>query len=86
MASVAIGALVILAGSDGSTEIGSLPVFALCGALAFAINWVAFVPANIAQTEDYYDLTGSLTYLSCTAVSPSPTRSGARTAARRSPA
>jgi steroid 5-alpha reductase family enzyme len=32
--------------------------------LAFAINWAAFVPANIAKTERYYDLTGSLTYLS----------------------
>ena len=35
-----------------------LPVFALCGALAFAVNWAAFIPAAIKQTEHYYDLTG----------------------------
>ena len=68
MASVAVGALVILAGSDGSVEIGSLAVFAVCGVLAYVINWIAFVPANIAKTEHYYDLTGSLTYLSLTGV------------------
>tara|TARA_Y100000385_G_scaffold205122_1_gene212485 strand:- start:2668 stop:3540 length:873 start_codon:yes stop_codon:yes gene_type:complete len=32
--------------------------------LAFTIQWVAFIPAYIFQTEKFYDLTGSLTYLS----------------------
>ena len=32
--------------------------------LAFAIQWLAFIPAYIFQTEKFYDLTGSLTYLS----------------------
>jgi steroid 5-alpha reductase family enzyme len=41
-----------------------LPVFALCVALAFAVNVAAFVPAWLFQTEKFYDLTGSLTYLS----------------------
>jgi steroid 5-alpha reductase family enzyme len=31
--------------------------------LAFAIQWIAFIPAYIYQTEKFYDLTGSLTYL-----------------------
>ena len=62
--SVVIGALVAVAGSDGSSEVGSIPVFALCGALAFAVNWVVFVPSNAAKTEQYYDLTGSVTYIS----------------------
>ena len=31
--------------------------------LAFAIQWIAFIPAYIFQTEKFYDLTGSLTYL-----------------------
>ena len=68
MASVAVGALVILAGSDGSSQVGSIAVFAVCGVLSYVINWIAFVPANIAKTEHYFDLTGSLTYLSLTAV------------------
>lgn len=61
--SILVGALVALAGSDGSSEVGSIPVFALSGALAFVINWAAFVPSNAAKTEHYYDLTGSVTYV-----------------------
>ena len=32
--------------------------------LAFIIQWIAFLPAYIFQTEKFYDLTGSITYLS----------------------
>jgi steroid 5-alpha reductase family enzyme len=32
--------------------------------LAFIIQWVMFIPAYVFQTEKFYDLTGSLTYLS----------------------
>ena len=32
--------------------------------LAFAINWIAYVPAYLLQTEKFYDLTGTITYLS----------------------
>lgn len=32
--------------------------------LAFIIQWIAFLPAYVFQTEKFYDLTGSLTYLS----------------------
>lgn len=60
---VVIGALISWAGSAGSVEVGGWPVFAICGLLAFVINWAAFIPANLAKTERYYDLTGSLTYL-----------------------
>jgi steroid 5-alpha reductase family enzyme len=66
--SLVIGALVMLAGSDGSTQIGSIAVFAVCGLLAYVINWVVFVPSNRAKTEHYFDLTGSITYLTVTAV------------------
>ncbi len=63
-----IGALISWAGSDGGDRFGVLPVFALCGALAFAVNWAAFIPAAIKQTEHYYDLTGGLTYITVTVV------------------
>ncbi|MFC2176875.1 DUF1295 domain-containing protein [Actinomycetota bacterium] len=68
VASVAIGVLVMLAGSDGSRQVGSIAVFALCGLLAYVINWVVFVPSSLAKTEHYFDLTGSATYISVTAV------------------
>ena len=65
---IVVGALVAWAGSDGGDRFGALPVFAICGALAFAVNWIAFVPAAIKQTEHYYDLTGGITYITVTAV------------------
>ena len=34
--------------------------------LAFLIQWAAYIPAYVFQTEKFYDLTGSLTYLSVT--------------------
>jgi len=65
---ILIGALVALAGSDGSTTIGWMPVFALCALLAYAINWLVFIPSNQRKTEHYFDLTGSATYLAVTVV------------------
>ena len=65
---IAIGALLSWAGSDGGDRWGGIPVFAFCGALAFAINWLAFIPAALTQTEHYYDLTGGITYITTTIV------------------
>lgn len=65
---IAIGAGVAFAGSDNGAVYGTMPVFLLCGILAFAINWLAFIPANIWQTEKFYDLTGSITYVTIMAV------------------
>ncbi len=67
-AAVVVGALVAWAGSDGSVDLGSFPVFALCAVLAYAINWAVFIPSNAAKTEKYYDLTGSITYITVTLV------------------
>lgn len=63
---VLIGALVALAGSQGGATVAGLPVFAIAVAAAFVIQWLAFVPSFAAQTERYFDLTGSLTYISIT--------------------
>lgn len=37
--------------------------------LAYGLQGLAAVPSILAQSERYYDLSGSLTYLSCTALS-----------------
>ena len=63
LVAVAIG----WAGSHGGQRVGGVPVFALCGVLCFALNWLVFVHAYAAQTERYFDLTGSLTYLTVVA-------------------
>ncbi len=60
---IALGVLVILAGSTGSTTVGSIAVFAIGGIAAYAINWIVFIPSNLAKTEHYFDLTGSATYV-----------------------
>jgi len=65
---VLIGAGVAVAGSQGGSTAGGIPVFALCVALAFAIQWLAFIPAFLLQSEGFYDLTGSVTYISVTIV------------------
>ena len=61
---VLLATAVAWAGSQNGVTIGGLPLFAGAAALAFAVQWVVFVPSYMAQTEHYYDLTGSLTYLS----------------------
>ena len=63
-----LGVAIAWAGSQGSTITGALPVFAWCALLAFALQWGAFVPAYLKQTEKFYDLTGSITYISCIAL------------------
>lgn len=67
-AAILLGALVSWAGSDGSAMVGSVPVFALCGFLAFGVNWLAFIPSSAAKTEKYYDIAGSVTYVTVTVV------------------
>ena len=61
-----IACVIAWCGSQNGQTFNSVPVFALCVGLAFLINWIAFIPANIFQTEKFFDLTGSLTYISVT--------------------
>jgi steroid 5-alpha reductase family enzyme len=65
---VAVAAMLALAGSQHGARhvlIGlELPVFAWCGIIAFTINWLIFLPSWLAQTEHYFDLTGSLCFVS----------------------
>ncbi|HUF39530.1 MAG TPA: DUF1295 domain-containing protein [Anaerolineales bacterium] len=63
---VLFGAGLAWAGSRGGVAVNGIPVFALCVALAFAVQWIAFIPAAALKTEKFYDLTGSLTYLAVT--------------------
>lgn len=60
---ILVGLLVAMAGSQGGRLIGGIPVFALAVGLAFLIQWLAFIPAYRLQTEKFFDLTGSITYI-----------------------
>lgn len=68
VAPVAIAAVVALLASDNGVERGGLPVIVWCALAAFAINWLAFIPSWIRKTEHYYDLVGSLTYITVVAL------------------
>jgi len=61
-----VGILVAMAGSQNGAVFAGIPVFALTVGLAFIIQWLVFVPSFLYQTEKYFDLTGSLTYISLT--------------------
>ena len=61
---VLVAGLVAWAGSQGGATTGGMPVFALVVCYAFAVQWLAFVPSYVRQTERYYDITGALTYVS----------------------
>lgn len=65
---ILIGYLVALAGSQGGATLGGVPVFMLAVGLAFLIQWLVFIPAYIFQTEKFFDLTGSITYISLVGV------------------
>lgn len=59
-----LGAGIGWAGSQGSAAWGGLPLFAIAGIIIYLIHWLVFIPSYIFQTEHYFDLTGSITYLS----------------------
>ena len=69
VASIVIGAAVTLAGSSGSVDAGGVAVFAIAAILAYVINWAVFVPSYLAHTETYFDLTGSVSYVTLVVVS-----------------
>ncbi|XOV86168.1 MAG: DUF1295 domain-containing protein [Pseudomonadota bacterium] len=64
LAALVLAGLIGWAGSQGSVTLGGLPVFGLCVVMALLIQWLVFVHAWRNRTETYFDLTGSLTYVS----------------------
>ena len=65
---VLVGAGIAWAGSQGGATVAGIPVFALCVWLAFLIQWLVFIPAFLLQSEKFFDLTGSITYISVTLI------------------
>ena len=68
LGAVLVAGAVAWAGSRGASEIAGVPVMIVCAAIAFGVQWLAFVPAYWKQTEHFYDLVGSLTYMLVTGV------------------
>lgn len=64
--SVAVAALVAWLVSADSVERAGIPAVVWCVIAAFTVNWLVFIHSLINKTERYFDLTGSLTYISVT--------------------
>lgn len=58
-----VGVGIALAGSQGGQTSFGVPIYALCVGLAFVIQWVVFIPSFLLRTENYFDLTGGITYI-----------------------
>lgn len=67
IAALIVGLLILLAGSQGSIQLQGLPLFVICGSIGFILHWAIFMPSFGFQTEHYFDLTGSISYLSTVA-------------------
>ena len=66
--SIAVGAAIAAGASDNAMTLFDVPLPWIALVVAFVIQWIAFVPAYRQQTEHYYDLIGSLTYLTVVAL------------------
>lgn len=62
--SITFAILMAYAGGSAGQQLGSISIFAVTVIIAFTINWLAYIPAILAQTEHYYDLIGATTYVS----------------------
>jgi steroid 5-alpha reductase family enzyme len=65
--SVATASLVMLMGSDGNVTAWNVPVFAICGFVVFGIHMAVFIPSYYFRTDHYFDITGSVSYVSALA-------------------
>lgn len=55
----------VTVGAGGARPLG-VPVMVWLAGIAFALNWIAFVPAYLRRTERFYDLVGSATFVTTT--------------------
>ena len=61
---ILLSTLIAFAANQGSVSISNIPLFGFVVFLIFVIQWLVFVPSFINRTEHFFDLTGSLTFMS----------------------
>ena len=52
--------------NPNALQLAGWPALTVLAFAAYLLQWLAFVPARLLQTERFYDLTGSLTYIAVT--------------------
>lgn len=61
---ILLSTLIAFAANQGSVSISNVPLFGFVVLLIFVIQWLVFIPSFINRTEHFFDLTGSLTFMS----------------------
>ena len=69
IATLSVGLIIGYVGSVGSLILNDYPLFILCACIPFIIHWIVFIPSMIKQTEHYFDLMGSISYVMTCVVS-----------------
>lgn len=58
--------LIGLAGLHDGAHWYGIPILLLSMIICFVIHWLIFIPSFFLRSEKYYDLTGTIAYLTCT--------------------
>ena len=64
LVALSLSLLIVTAANQGSVSISGIPLFGFAVALTFIIQWIVFIPSFLNKTEHFFDLTGSLTFIS----------------------
>ena len=67
--SLIVALLIVLAGSSSGVDASGVRLFAICGLIAFAVQWICVIPSWFLHSERFFDLVGSATYLTVAVVS-----------------
>ena len=62
-ATFTIVSLIVTAVGNNSVSFSGYSAVLYCAVLCIGMQWAAWIPASMAKTERFYDLTGGLTYL-----------------------
>ena len=58
-----IAGLIVCAVGNNSVTFSGYSAVLYCAVICIGVQWLAWIPASMAKTERFYDLTGGLTYL-----------------------
>ncbi len=58
-----ITSLIVSSVGDNSVSLNGYSAVFYSAGICLGIQWLAWIPASLARSERYYDLTGGLTYL-----------------------
>ena len=61
--SILLGLLFTYALSANTVEFANVPILYFVTFYIFILQWIVFLPSYLNQTEHYFDLTGSMTYI-----------------------